>query len=191
MKQNSGWLTIVNYITPFVGVISMSKDLTTPRLLLTAVRAEDACPLAEFWREQSGRCAADSNKLLNIMLAQQTAGQGLFWLLRLRREPLLPVIVGICELNKINRRLSSADAGGALSPAWRGRGLMREALSAVTRYAFSVDVFTELWADIDERNQPSLNLFTNAGFARAVRAPNPFAKNNAVSLVLHKEEYVC
>lgn len=62
------------------------------------------------------------------------------------------------------------EIGFIFHPEVWGRGLAREALTAVLHRAFEVHGLTQVHADVDPRNQGSLNLLTRLGFAETSRA---------------------
>lgn len=61
------------------------------------------------------------------------------------------------------------DVGYLLDPACWGRGLMREALTAVIARAFAVHALPRIQADVDPRNAASLALLARLGFRETHR----------------------
>jgi RimJ/RimL family protein N-acetyltransferase len=61
------------------------------------------------------------------------------------------------------------DIGYLLDPACQGRGLMREALTAVIARAFAVHALPRIQADVDPRNAASLRLLARLGFRETHR----------------------
>ncbi len=76
-------------------------------------------------------------------------------------------LVGTCSLHGFEPRTGSAEVGCLLTREFRGQGYMREALSALFRYAAQELRLVALRAEIDELNTRSIHLFLSLGFQKA------------------------
>ncbi|HEX7576796.1 MAG TPA: GNAT family N-acetyltransferase [Verrucomicrobiae bacterium] len=76
-------------------------------------------------------------------------------------------IVGVINLNEIIRgNFQSAFVGYFAFQPYAGRGLMREGLRLVLKYAFQKIKLHRVEANIQPNNRPSLALATSCGFVR-------------------------
>ena len=64
------------------------------------------------------------------------------------------------------------EIGYILHPDYWGRGLAREALASIIQYIFATHPIEQIVADVDPRNQGSLNLLARLGFVETGRAAN-------------------
>jgi RimJ/RimL family protein N-acetyltransferase len=74
-------------------------------------------------------------------------------------------LAGDAMLEPVPGSIREAELGITLAPAWRGQGLAREAVIALTDAAFAAGL-TKLVAYVDVRNGRSLRLFDRLGFRR-------------------------
>lgn len=75
-------------------------------------------------------------------------------------------IVGGIGINRINRRMKSAEIGCWIGKPYRGQGLMTEAMVAVLRYAFSTLGLKRVYAHVFVENKASRKLVERCGFTR-------------------------
>jgi len=75
-------------------------------------------------------------------------------------------VVGTCTLFNVDLRNRRAEVGYALARAHWGQGLVREAVRTVIDLAFGPLDLRRLEADIDPRNQASMNVVEALGFRR-------------------------
>jgi [ribosomal protein S5]-alanine N-acetyltransferase len=147
--------------------------LQTERLLLRAMLADDAPALFAIYGDpEVMRYAADEpfpdEATVTVMLRSVArllaAGEALEWAVVERASGQL---VGTCGLHSFDEAANAAEVGCMLARAAWGRGMMREALGALFRYAHDELGITQLRADIDAPNSRSIRLFTQLGFAHA------------------------
>jgi RimJ/RimL family protein N-acetyltransferase len=72
--------------------------------------------------------------------------------------------IGIEPREDVNRL--SAEIGFWLGEAYWGRGIMTDAASAVTRYAFHTRGFLRVYAEVFEWNDASMRVLEKCGYAR-------------------------
>lgn len=75
-------------------------------------------------------------------------------------------LAGTCGLHAFDRQSESADVGCVLARDHWGRGVMREALTELTRFATEALGLRGLLAEIDAPNERSVRLFRSLGFVR-------------------------
>jgi ribosomal-protein-alanine N-acetyltransferase len=94
------------------------------------------------------------------------AGTAMRWWLCLRNEP--HVLVGSIGLTAIARGpFQNATLGYALDGQLQGRGLMREGLTAIIKFAFSSEMHLHrIQANVRPENIRSLRLLEQLGFER-------------------------
>lgn len=143
--------------------------LLTTRLLLRPLGAQDSVDLFAIYGDPAvmrfvGEPPFSSIATVSQMLASVerllASGGSLEWGLALRESGRL---IGTCGLHSFEAGLRQAELGCMLARSHWGRGLMDEALSAVTGYAGGLGIHT-LLADIEPENLPSQRLFRRLGF---------------------------
>ena len=75
-------------------------------------------------------------------------------------------LLGDCAVKTLAFEKRIAEIGIALSPQAQGKGYASEALSALFEYLFENKEIHKVIAEIDIRNQASINLFERLGFSR-------------------------
>lgn len=75
-------------------------------------------------------------------------------------------VVGTCTLARIDAKNRRAEIGYALNRQQWGRGLMKEALTALLDHAFDTLALHRIEADVDPRNAASIALLETLGFER-------------------------
>lgn len=147
--------------------------LETERLLLRPMRQEDAPALFAIYGDpEVMRFAGDEpfpdEATVAVMLRSVArllaAGESLEWAVVERSSGRL---VGTCGLHGFDEAAEAAEVGCLLARAAWGRGLMREALPALFRYAQDELGVRLLLADIDAPNLRSIRLFTALGFVHS------------------------
>lgn len=80
----------------------------------------------------------------------------------------------------------TADMGYISNPAYRGRGFVNEALTALISYLFSQENVHRIVADVDIRNVDSIKVIEKLGFRReATFIENDFCKGEWCSMHLY------
>jgi ribosomal-protein-alanine N-acetyltransferase len=153
--------------------------LSTPRLVLREVAlAEADWYLSHFSRPEivhgTGFAApadldAAREELRRYFVDLRAAGAGIRWGIVRREEPGLIGSIGLYKW--VVEPRPQAELGYDLDPAWWGRGLMSEALSAVLAYAFGPMGLERVEALVMTRNERSARLLQRAGFVREALLP--------------------
>jgi ribosomal-protein-alanine N-acetyltransferase len=144
--------------------------LETQRLLLRPMHQEDTPALFAIYGDpEVMRYAGDGPfsdeatvaTMLRSVARLLAAGKSLEWAVVERAAGQL---VGTCGLHSFDEEADVAEVGCLLMQAAWGRGLMREALTVLFRYAQDELKVRLLRADIDLSNLRSIRLFEVLGF---------------------------
>ena len=147
--------------------------LETERLLLRAMREGDAPALFAIYGDpEVMRYAGDEpfpdQATVSVMLRSVArllaAGESLEWAVV---EKAGGQLIGTCGLHSFDEEHDAAEVGCMLARAAWGRGVMREVLPELFRYAQQTLGVRLLRADIDAPNLRSVRLFERLGFAHA------------------------
>lgn len=147
-------------------------ELVTPRVRLRALDERDVDALfamfsdAETMRWWSSGPWPDRTRA-QAMLAQSreslARGEAIRWGVERRDTGAL---AGTCTLFAFSAQNRRAEVGYLLAREHWGAGLMREAIRAVTDWAFDTAGLIRIEADIDPENAASLRLAESLGFRR-------------------------
>jgi len=152
--------------------------IKTDRLLLRGLETADATDIALL------RSDARVNQYLNrpptttfeqaeafISKIQKSVAENTsyYWAITLNSQPAL---IGTICLWNIDAELASAEIGYELHPDFQGRGLMREAVSAVLSFAFENRGFKTIAAVTTPENAASIKLLNSLNFYRDLDADN-------------------
>lgn len=85
------------------------------------------------------------------------------WAVTLRESGTL---AGVVNLHGVDEAHCCAETSYALSPAYRGAGLMPEALGAVLRFGFAQAGFNRICAEVLAGNAASVRVLEKCGFRR-------------------------
>jgi ribosomal-protein-alanine N-acetyltransferase len=77
-----------------------------------------------------------------------------------------PAIIGTICLWNISKENDTAEVGFDLMPGFQGKGIMREALSEVIRYAFEILKTGKVIGWVHPENSRSISLLEKSGFTR-------------------------
>jgi len=170
----------------------MNADLSLPRGRLRPARADDLDVLLKLLHDKDvRRYLCDDTALPRETVAgmlgrsEQLASRGLgLWMI----ENSSGDVVGVAGLQPVSEEVGTAPtmAGGiepviAVNPVSWGRGLAREAMSALIRYARDELGLSQLVAAVDEPNTRSHRLMDHCGFVPIGRTQGP-----AYELVLYR-----
>ena len=148
----------------------MLTPLDTPRLALRAPVEGDIPALFEifrdaeamrYWSRPEMKDPAEAEALLREIERNASGETFLQWGIARREDDL---VIGTCTLHRINREHRRAELGYILRRDHWGRGLAREALTALLDHAFGMMALHRLEADIDPRNAGSIRLVERLGF---------------------------
>ena len=116
-----------------------------------------------YWSHGAFADRAAAQRYLDGM-AEGLADRSLFqWVIASAETDALVGTVTVLGWDRANRR---AEIGFILLPAWQGRGLATEAVTAVLDFAFDAMELRRVEADVDPENVGSLALLERLGFRR-------------------------
>jgi RimJ/RimL family protein N-acetyltransferase len=147
-------------------------ELATERLRLRKPRLEDAAQLARIYGHPEtsryigysvGEGIEKTQQKLTRDLETAARGEGFRWLLCERGNDTPIGSVGLFHWNQADRH---AEVGYVLAADQWGRGLMKEVMPALLRYAFDEMRLHRIEARVDPRNAASLRVLTRSGFQR-------------------------
>ncbi|HYF83655.1 MAG TPA: GNAT family N-acetyltransferase [Clostridia bacterium] len=95
-------------------------------------------------------------------------------------------LIGTISIWNINKEQESGELGYGISPAYQGKGLMKEALFSVIEYGFEVMKLRALEAYTEEQNINSINLLKRCNFIEVNRVDDEGYFSNRV---YHMVEY--
>ena len=152
----------------------MALQLVTPldseRLVLRGVQHSDLADLlrmngddavTRFLPYETWVSRADGEAWIARMSAMTAAGGGLQLVIV---EKTSHSVVGTCLLFRYDQASARAEIGYALAREWWGRGIMREALSALIGHAFGACELHRVEAEVDPDNRPSNAVLASLGF---------------------------
>ncbi|MDT3428465.1 ribosomal-protein-alanine N-acetyltransferase [Paenibacillus forsythiae] len=150
----------------------IAPGLTGRRLRLRAMRWEDADALLRCWSHPESAywlgirpltSREDAEELIRLLLEMERGEESLRWSIELSGGE----VIGSCGYN--NWQLQGAfrgEVGCELSPAFRGRGYMREALALALCYGFEEMGLNRVEAQCHPANLRSGRLLASLGFRR-------------------------
>ncbi|HEY8948011.1 MAG TPA: GNAT family N-acetyltransferase [Rhizomicrobium sp.] len=150
----------------------MTPFLMTPRLTLRPLEKRDVDAVfammrddetMRFWDWPAFRERDVVEDIVSAQLSDVTAGTAMYWAVSL--EPGAQAI-GSCDLSDIDRHHKRAEVGFLFSRAWWGNGYAREAMTAITGFAFEDLKMDRLWARFHTGNAASQRLLERLGFSR-------------------------
>lgn len=116
-----------------------------------------------YWSWLPFRERAEAGRLLENIRALEAEGTLLQWAIADRETDRL---LGTCTLASIDHDNGRAEVGFILGRDHQGRGLAREAVSALLDHAFGALGLRRIEADVDPRNEASIRLLSRLGFSR-------------------------
>ncbi|WP_313320688.1 GNAT family protein [Stenotrophomonas sp.] len=148
----------------------LQPELSSPRLLLREVRADDAPALfaihshpqvMRYWSYPAWtELRQAEQKIVDIQRQRRELDILIFAI----ADASTDLLIGSSALFAIDRTQGRAEIGYSLHPDWQGQGLASEALTLILLYAFDELGMRRIEADIDPRNQPSRRLVERLGF---------------------------
>jgi ribosomal-protein-alanine N-acetyltransferase len=144
--------------------------LHTERLVLRQAGPADVEPLfrirsdertMQFLARRQATTMSEVEEMLMRMEEERITAKSLSWMLSLREDGTM---VGSIGLYRIKPEHHCTEVGYQLAPEHWGRGLMHEALNAVTAYGLGPLAFHRLEAMTDPRNERSRALLERCGY---------------------------
>ena len=147
--------------------------LHTPRLLLDALRGEDAAALYRYRADPAvsryqGWCPAslDEAQRFIVRCAAVTPDTPGSWFQRAIRQRDSGELIGDLGLHFVAEASATVELGISLAPAHQRQGLAAEALQAALRWIFEDLRKHRVIASVDPRNQPCMTLLAGIGMRR-------------------------
>lgn len=147
-------------------------ELQTPRLRLRALQQTDVPVVFRLYSDSRimryrgapvFTVPAEAEVLINQWSGEALAQTGLRWGIELQENKMLIGTAGFTKLNAMNFR---AEIGYELDPGYWNRGLMTEALRAITGWCmYELNLHT-IEANIAPENAPSKRVLEKLGFER-------------------------
>lgn len=143
--------------------------LTTERLILRAVRRDDADALfavfsdpvaMEFYGSPAHTSLDDTHAWIDRVETRYASQEALRWAVTLKGGD--DTLIGSCSLHRFGP--GRAETGYDLNRAYWGQGIMTEAMRAVLTYVFDVLELHRVEAVIDINNAGSKALLSKLGF---------------------------
>jgi ribosomal-protein-alanine N-acetyltransferase len=143
--------------------------LDTPRLSLRRWTENDAGALhaafgdaesMRFWDSLPSRNVSETAERIRGSLTVSTEWHAAF-AVTLRQTQQVLGMVNYHDRRATQRRLA---VGWIVLPAWRGKGIAREAAAALLRYCFTALGSNRIEARIEPENAPSLSVAARLGF---------------------------
>jgi ribosomal-protein-alanine N-acetyltransferase len=150
----------------------MSPFLMTPRLTLRPLGPRDADAVfammsdtetMRFWDWPGFRERQTVAEIVDAQLEDMASGRAFYWAVALTPEGKA---IGSCDLSEIDRHHGRAEIGFLFDRSYWGNGYAREAMEAITAFAFEDLNLQRLWARFHTGNMASQRLLERLGFAR-------------------------
>lgn len=168
--------------------MSRFKEIETERLHLRKLKESD-WEVISFLRTDPDvnafvqRPPAPDKKTALAFIDRITgAEESLYWSICLK--PNNTMIGSICLWN-LNQEENSAEVGYDLSPAYHGKGIMREALQAVISFGFHDLKLFKIEAFTQWNNAASVQLLTKSGFYLEPERRDPDNSNNRIYTLIN------
>ena len=173
-------------------------NLKTGRLILRRLTIEDENEIFFLRSDESVNKYVDRPKPNSLADARNHIdklnngidnNESIFWGITLLNNP---AIIGTICLWNISKENYTAEVGFDLMPGFQGKGIMKEALSEVTRYAFETLNFRRLVAWIHQENTRSISLLSKFNFMRDLeeeKKANKIELENMVIYTLNTTSY--
>lgn len=143
------------------GVPTVSPALRGARVRLRPLRADDADALVEvsFYDGVPADSPAAARAMLARIVEDQARGETIHW-------GIEDAAGALCGTIGFYRGFpdDAGEVGYVLRPAWRGQGLMTEALDAVIRYGYEELGLAGIVAYTDASNPASIAVLERCGF---------------------------
>jgi ribosomal-protein-alanine N-acetyltransferase len=166
-------------------------QLETSRFVLRQAQATDSQDLYELYADESVveympltpftsvEEALDEMKWYERIFAEQS---GLRWMIEDRASSK---VIGTCGFLGYEQEHHRAELGYDLSPAYWGKGIMKEVASLIIQFGFEQMQLNKIEAKIDPNNQASLRLMEKLAFVQeGLLRQHEFEKGKYVDLAV-------
>jgi ribosomal-protein-alanine N-acetyltransferase len=146
--------------------------LSTERLILRQVDENDAtgiftlrsdAEIMQFIDRPLAASIEDAFQLIQKINDSLTMNDGITWAITIKEDAVLIGTIGFWRIEKEHYR---AEIGYLLHPSYHGKGIMREALSAVLDYGFKIMKLHSVIANVNPGNSASIKLLERNNFTR-------------------------
>ena len=146
--------------------------LKTDRLILRQFQVKDAVDLFKLRTDDKVMKYLGSPKMKDIDEAKayiekarkiKNGDTCIEWSLTLKEEDKLIGKLGFWRIIKTHFR---AELGYTMLPSYQSKGIMSEALNAILKYGFQIMKIHSVEANLDPKNEKSVNLLKRNGFTK-------------------------
>jgi [ribosomal protein S5]-alanine N-acetyltransferase len=147
-------------------------ELLTPRLKLRTIKGADAADLLslrsndrvmQYLDRAPMRTEGEALVLIDKIINDLTNNDAITWAISLKNEPNLIGTIGFWRIDKDHHR---GQIGYMLMPAFHGKGLMQEAITATIDYGFRRMRLHSIEAHVNPGNTDSIKLLERNRFER-------------------------
>jgi ribosomal-protein-alanine N-acetyltransferase len=165
--------------------------LKTGRLILRRLTPEDENEIFFLRSDESINTYVDRPKPNSLEDARNHIdklnhgidnNESIFWGITLLNNPS---IIGTSCLWNISKENDTAEVGFDLMPGFQGKGIMKEALSEVTRYGFETLKIRRLVGWVHHENSKSVSLLSKFNFKRDVAEEEKADKTELGNMVIY------
>ncbi len=166
--------------------------LTTGRLVLRQLNAGDAqaifllrsdAQVNRFLGRQAATSVEDAHAFIQKINSSIQNREGMYWAITLKEDASL--VGTICYYN-LSAATATAEIGYELLPAFQGKGIMQEAISAVIAFGFTAMELKKIVGVPHAHNENSIRLLEKNKFSRDPVAQNEMSPEEiAVGLVAY------
>jgi ribosomal-protein-alanine N-acetyltransferase len=146
--------------------------LSTGRLILRRIADEDEKEIfflrsdkemLQFLDRDPAQSIDEAREWIRMINKGIDDNQYIAWAITLKDDPTL---IGTISFWNVKYEHYRAEIGYALHPLFQGRGLMKEAMTAVINYGFDSLKLHSIEANVNPSNAPSIRLLERSGFIR-------------------------
>jgi len=146
-------------------------ERTTERLLLRSISMTDAATLFQirtmpelftYFGREPFKTIQESEEHVALLLKNVANNDGVIWAIALKESP--ETLIGTIGYWRLMKEHFRAEIGYMLHPGYWNRGIMKEALKEVIKYAFNDTAIHSIEANIDPENIASGRLLESCGF---------------------------
>ncbi len=145
-------------------------SLTSERLVLRGIEPADASSIITLsvYDGVYAKTEADALAILKKINLDREKGEGIQWCILLKDQA---EIVGSCSYHRgyLN---NMGEIGYVLKPAYRGLGIMTEAVKLITEFGLEVMKLANVVAYVNPDNTASANVLKRAGFFQVEHGEN-------------------
>lgn len=123
---------------------------------------------------------ADAREFINKIISGNNK-TGIYWVITQKNKTKL---IGTICLWNFSADKAKAEIGYELLPAYQGKGIMQEAITAVLKYVFDIMKFDLIEAEVAAGNSKSIRLLEKNGFKYSGTTPN--SDKEVLTMLIYK-----